>query len=76
MKDLRLRIRNAQIGDTVLKIINNHTSEEEQQYIESIEEEIENGSIKLGAISLGKSQDGMRNIRLSDIWPAKNQKEK
>ena len=79
MKDLKLRIRNAQIGDTVLKIINNNASEEEpQQYIELIEKEIEKGTIKLGAISLGKSQDGMRSIRLSDIWSgkSKNQKEK
>ena len=73
MKDLKLRIRNAQIGDKVLKIINMQASEED---IELIEKEIENGSIKLETISLGKSQDGMRNIRLSDIWPYKSQKEK
>ena len=37
---------------------------------------IKMGNIKLGAVSLGKSQDGLRNITLADIWVDENQKEK
>lgn len=66
---LRNEIRNAEISDIVLKGISmNGTEEEERRYFELIEKGLKMGNIKLGAISLGKSKDGLRNIYLSDIW--------
>ena len=77
MKDLRLKIRNAEISDIVLKGINTQgTEEEEREYFELIEKGIKMENVKLRAISLGKSQDGTRNITLADIWTDENQKEK
>lgn len=52
------------------------TIEEERIYIEMIEKGLKMGNIKLGAISLGKSQDGSKDITLADIWGGENQKEK
>ena len=54
----------------------NGTEREERTYFELIEKGIKMGNIKLSAISLGKSQDGLRNITLADIWVDENQKEK
>ncbi len=77
MRDLRLRIRNAEISDMVLKGINMQgTEEEERKYFELIEKGIKMGNVKLRSISLGKSQDGTRNITLADIWPDENEREK
>ncbi len=77
MKDLRLKIRNAEISDIVLKGINTQgTEEEERKYFELIEKGIKMENVKLKAISLGKSQDGTRNITLADIWTDENQEEK
>ena len=72
---LRKEIRNAEIADIVLKGINiNGTMEEEKAYFKLIEKGLERGNVKLSAISLGKSQDGLRNITLADIWPEETQK--
>lgn len=69
IKVLRNEIRNAEISDSVLKGINmNGTEYEERAYLELIEKGLKIGNVKLSAISLGKSQDGLRNIYLSDIW--------
>ena len=54
----------------------NGTYAEERAYFELIEKGLKMGNVKLGAISLGKSQDGLRTITLADIWTDENQKEK
>lgn len=77
IRKLRKQIRNDEISDIVLKGLNmNGTEREERTYFELIEKGIKMGNIKLSAISLGKSQDGLRNITLADIWVDENQKEK
>lgn len=77
LKSLKNEIRNAEIGDIVLKGINmSGTEEEDRRYFELIEEGIKMGNVKLEAISLGKRQDGLKTITLADIWTDKNQKEK
>lgn len=69
MRNLRNSIRYAEISDMVLSVINmNGTSEEERACFELIENGLRTRNIKLGAISLGKSRDGLRNISLADIW--------
>lgn len=69
---LREEIRNEEIGDAVLKGINMEgTLEKQNAYYELIEKGLKYGNVKLGAISLGKSQDGMRTITLADIWSEK-----
>ena len=77
IRRLRKQIRNEQISDIVLKGLNlNGTEREERTYLELIEKGLKRRNIKLSAISLGKSQDGLRNITLADIWEDENQKEK
>lgn len=72
IKGLKKEIRNHEIGDIVLKLINMKGSKEEQiACFELIEKGIKKQNIKLEAIYLGKSQDGSRTILLSDIWDDK-----
>ena len=52
------------------------TAEEERKYFELLEKGIKMGNVSLKSISLGKSQDGARDITLADIWTDENQKEK
>lgn len=54
----------------------NGTLEEERAYIEFIEKCLKTGNIKLSAISLGKSKDGVKNITLADILKDENEKSK
>jgi hypothetical protein len=77
IRKLRNEIRNDEISDIVLKGINmNGTEAEERAYFELIEKGLKMGNVKLGAISLGKSQDGLRTITLADIWNDEDQKKK
>ena len=63
--------------DMVYIDMNKKESDEEALAFDRIiEKGIKMGNIKLSAISLGKSQDGLRNITLADIWVDENQKEK
>ena len=75
MRNLKLRIRNAEISDIVLKGLNMQGTEEERKFFELIEKGIEMGNLKLESISLGKNQDGTKNITLADIWTDENQRE-
>lgn len=69
IRGLRNEIRNAEIGNIVLTAINmKGTIEEERMYFELIDKGLKMGNVKLGAISLGKSKDGLKNITLADIW--------
>lgn len=75
IKILKKEIKNAEISDLVLKGINmNGTVEEERKYFELLEEGLNRGEVDLEAVSLGKSQDGLRNITLADIWQNENLK--
>ena len=77
IRRLRKEIRNAEISDIVLKGIHmKGTIEDDRRYLELIEKGIKRGNVKLGAISLGKSQDGLRTITLEDIWIDENEKGK
>lgn len=71
---LRNEIKNAEISDMILRVINMEgTDEEQNRCFELIEKGLERGNIKLGAISLGKSEDGSRTITLADIWEDKEE---
>ena len=48
--------------------------QEEKRCIELVEEKLRKRSIKLNAISLGKSEDGLRTITLADIWQDEKQR--
>ena len=75
IKRLKKEIRNDEISDIVLKVINMKgiDIEEERIYFELIEKGLKMGNIKLEEISLGKSQDGLKFITLADIWEGKKQ---
>lgn len=69
MKILKKEIKNDEIGDIVLKAINlNGTYEKEKECFELIEKGLNMGNVNLRAVSLGKTQDGLKNITLADIW--------
>ena len=69
IKRLRNEIRNAEISDIVMRVINaNGTIEEERACIELIENGLKIGNVKPRAVYLGKNQDGSRSITLEDIW--------
>lgn len=69
IRDLKKKIRNNEIGDFVLRGINmKGTPEEKSKFIELIEKGIRQKNINLDAVPLGKSQDGLKNITLADIW--------
>ena len=69
IRTLKNGIRNAEIGDIVLKGLNMRGAEEEDRaYFELIEKGLKMGNVKLSSVPLGKSQDGLKNIYLSDIW--------
>lgn len=66
--DLRKKIRYAQLGDFVLKgITRKSTPKKEKEYVETLEKKLQEYNINPEAISLGKSQDGARNITLFNI---------
>lgn len=69
IRNLRKQIRNDEISDSILKVINMDTTEKEEiAYFELIENGLKKQNVNLSAISLGKSQDGLRNITLANIW--------
>ena len=77
IRGLRNEIRNAEISDIVMTAINmNGTPEEERAYFELIEKGLRMGNVRLSAISLGKSKDGVKSITLADIWKDKIEKGK
>lgn len=74
---LKKEIRNAEIGDLVLRgIYMEGTIEEERIYFELIEKGLNSRNVKIGAISLGKSKDGLKDISLADIWSEDKNKSK
>ncbi len=74
VRRLKNEIRNREISSLVIKTINmSGTKEEEERCYEILARGLRRGNVKLQSISLGKSKDGTREIRLDDVWP--NQKE-
>ncbi len=77
MAMLRREVKNAEIGNMVLRGINMHgTEKEENEYFEMLEKGLKSGNVRLGSVSLEKSKDGLRNITLADIWVDENQRGK
>ena len=69
IKRLRDDIKKAEIAEMILKSINKRgTVKEENRTFELIEEGLRRANIKLGAITLGKNQEGTKTITLEDIW--------
>lgn len=69
VKRERNKIRNAELGDLILRLLaSKGTKDEERACIKMIEKGLEKGNIKTSAISLGKSKDGLKSITLADIW--------
>lgn len=73
-RKLKNEIENAKIGNKIMEIINSdYTVEEDKAYYGLIKSKLERDNVKLSSIKLGKSQNGLRNITLKDIW---NEEEK
>ena len=73
---IRKKIRNAEIGDMVLRgIKENGNAMQDANYFELIEKGLKQGYVNMRTIYLGKSQSGLINITLADVWPNK-EKEK
>lgn len=71
---LRKDIKNAEIGELVLKLIEmQSTPEEENACFELIEKGLRFGKTKMESISLGKSKNGLRDITLADVWNEEKQ---
>ena len=69
IRRLKKQIRNGEIGELVLKLINMNGSEEEEiANYKMIEKGLEMGNVKLDTVVLGKSKDGLRTITLADVW--------
>ena len=69
-RGLKNEIRNAEISDFIIKGINRDaTPEEDAAYFNLIKRGLERLKVKPEVIYLGKSEDGLRNISLADIWP-------
>jgi len=69
MRNLEKKIRNAEIGNTVYRIIKKETSpQEEKDCIELIQKGLNKKKLDLRTIPLGKSEDGTKKITLADIW--------
>lgn len=73
---LKKQIRNEEIGDMILRGINQEGNIKEEEFLELIEKGLNQKNIKLSTIPLGKSQDGLRTITLADIWEEKGTKAK
>ncbi len=66
---LRKSIKNAETRDMILNLINNSgTIEEQSNALEEVEEKIRLEHINTKAVVLGKSLDGIKTIRLYDVW--------
>ena len=69
IRDLKRKIKNAEIGDLVLKGLKmDGTKKEKVEFFKKIEEGIRLGNVKTLAVKLGKSQNGTREITLADIY--------
>ena len=66
--NLKKEVENREFSHFVLSVINVPAeAETEQQYFDYIKREITSGKFKPSAISLGKAQNGIKNITLADV---------
>ena len=69
IKMIRDEIKNQEIGYYFLRIIKHDVIESEDiEWFKILQEGLNTSNIKLKAIPLGKSCDGVRKISLADIW--------
>jgi len=70
LQSLRREVRGVEVGEMILKAIQTDCSiEEETRIWELLEEGIRLKNVPFQTISLGKTQDGTKNIMLRDVWP-------
>jgi len=70
LQSLRREVRGVEVGEMILKAIQTDCSiEEETRIWELLEEGIRLKNVPFQMISLGKTQDGTKNIMLRDVWP-------
>lgn len=68
LNKIRKRVKKAQIGKMVLKVLYMEgTEEEKEKKFKEIEEVLEKSNVKYSSIPLGKDKNGKRNITLEDI---------
>ena len=68
------KIRSAEIGDLVVRAIKARSTEKDDaQFYREIKKGIEQKSLSLETIELGRSRDGLKKISLSDVWPEKRE---
>ena len=69
IRAMKQTIRNAEIGEAVIKFLNMDLSSEEKiSYFERIENGINTGNVKPRMVYLYKGTDNSRRITLADIW--------
>lgn len=69
VRALRKEVLCGQIGDMVLEKIKQPCQrEEENVFIDTLEERLKKEKITLSMIKLGRSKDGLKEISLSDVW--------
>lgn len=67
---IRNQIRNAEIGDLVLRGIQGQiTPDGAAKFWETLETGIRMGNVKISQVILGKTADGKTDITLADVWP-------
>lgn len=70
LNSVRKRIRNEKIGDLVYRTIHSDISaEDEKKFWDLLQQGLSMGNVKMSNINIGRTQDGLRNITLQDIWP-------
>ncbi len=69
IKNLKIKIKSAEISNIALQLLTkDETTEDQLSNLALLERGISSKKIDLRNINLGKSQDGLRNITLADIW--------
>lgn len=67
---IRNQIRNAEIGDLVLRGIQGQiTPDGAAKFWDTLENGIRMGNVKMSQVILGKTADGKTDITLADVWP-------
>lgn len=70
LNSIKKRIRNEKIGDLVYRTIHSDISaEDEKKFWDLLQQGLSMENVKMSNINIGRTQDGLRNITLQDIWP-------
>lgn len=65
--ELRKKIKYAQIGEIILKMLSSDVDSE--ILYNTVKERIKRNNLNLSLVKLGKTKDGLKTITLKDIWP-------